>query len=63
MAEIKLSNSAKEIRQLYNCNHYQWGIWLTPLRKKIPKHAKTYTPKQIRAIIDLLGEPEVKINS
>ena len=56
----KLSSSTKELRLAYQCTNKQWCIWLQPLFEKgiIKKHTKKYTPKQIKAIIDELGQPD-----
>lgn len=50
-------NTAKELRQLYNVTSDTWTKWLKPLRHVIPKNTKVYTPKQVQAIIEHLGEP------
>lgn len=56
----KLSSSAKEVRLAYECNNSIWREWIEPLykNKTIKKGAKKYNPKQIKAIIELLGKPD-----
>lgn len=55
----KITSSAKEIRIAYECTHATWSQWIDPLYKDktIIKGTKKYTPKQVQAIIKLLGSP------
>jgi len=55
--ETKLPNTAKGLRQLYDVSHTTWAVWLNPIRDQIPLYTKVYTPKQMEAIVKLLGTP------
>lgn len=52
-------SSAKELRDAYNVSTNTWTVWIKPLIKEkiIKPYTKIYTPKQVQAIKNLLGEP------
>lgn len=56
---MKYTSSVKELRLAFECNTKQWQLWLDPLFKDntIKKNTKKYTPKQFKAILNLLGDP------
>lgn len=46
------------LRNEYNVGRNAWAIWIKPLvkKKKVRKHVKVYTPAEVKAIRELLGE-------
>jgi hypothetical protein len=55
--EIK-TYSKKQLAALYNVSPKVLRNWLRPHLNKIGKYTgKTYTPKQIKIIIELIDEP------
>ena len=55
--KTKYSNSAKELRILYDVSRPTWLKWLLPIKDKIRRHAKKYKPEELQEIINHLGEP------
>lgn len=53
------SYSAKELRNLYDVSHKTFSSWLKPIKDLIGiVEGKKYSPKQVKIIVEHLGEPD-----
>lgn len=53
------SASKSQLKEAYNTSYNTLKIWLEPFQDQIGAYrGQAYTPKQVKTIIDCLGEPE-----
>lgn len=51
--------SKGQLKDAYNITYNKLKIWLTPYEGQIGSYSgQAYTPKQVKTIVDCIGEPE-----
>ena len=56
---IYKSASKKVLASAYNLSTYTFRRWLKPISHELGEYvARSYNPKQVEKIVELLGEPE-----
>ncbi|MDA3883819.1 MAG: hypothetical protein PF481_11105 [Bacteroidales bacterium] len=53
-----IAQSKSQIAEAYNISLKTFNCWIEPIKEDIGKYrGKSYTPKQVKMIYDLLGRP------
>lgn len=53
-----VAQSKQQLAEAYNISFYTLKRWLEPIKEELGEYrGKTYTPKQVQMIYDLLGRP------